>query len=237
VRVPLAQRLDRALTTRLGRTVASFVFLATLGFLGCSSGSGDLQDGTYAVDNGYDSALEPGTGDRCTYDVTLTCGYGQLGTKVCTCAGGVYTQCPCFPPEDWQGATTAPPCDALTARVEALRGQPCQQLTGATCVDHQPPSAGQEGCVCLPAAAPNAPPSWACGPLAAFEIPADAPSCLEYATGKEAYLKNKPCTNEWQECITRDPVEGTTNKGCVCLSTNGTLRWACASTNKWFVPE
>jgi hypothetical protein len=51
------------------------------------------------------------------------------------------------------------------------------------------------------------------------------------------FLDNKACTLEWQQCVARDAVDGTTNRGCVCLSTNGTLRWDCGSTNKWFVPE
>jgi hypothetical protein len=48
-------------------------------------------------------------------------------------------------------------------------------------------------------------------------------------------LKGTPCTKEWDECIGKDPNTGTP-LGCACMlnPTNGTLLWACGTTNKWF---
>ncbi len=204
--------------------------------VGCSSGSDDLRDGTYAFDQGYDAnANDPHPGNLCTHDAVTTCGFSSLGTKVCTCAGGVYTQCPCFPPRSWQGATTAPSCDPLTATAPALRGRTCTGLLGTQCIDRSiSDPALQEGCTCVDG---GIGPQWACGTPSQQMIPDRAPSCVEFATGDEAYLKNSPCAVEWQECIARNFVDGTTQHGCVCLNTNGTMRWACGSTNKWFVPE
>jgi len=218
------------------RAGATVVMTALLAAAGCSSGSGDLQDGTYAYDNGYDlEALDPNPGEACTHDAIVTCGYNGLGEKVCTCAGGVYTQCPCFPPRDWQGALTAPVCDALTATASALRGRACRNLEGSQCIDRSVSDpAQQQGCACVETMLGA---QWACGAPSQLGIPPDAVSCIEYATGDEAYLKDQPCAVEWQECIARNFVDGTTQHGCVCLNENGTMRWACGSTNKWFIPE
>jgi hypothetical protein len=218
------------------RPVASALLTALFLAIGCSSGSGDIHDGAYAAEHGYDAEFaEPNPGEACTRDAVVTCGYLRLGTKICTCAGGVYTQCPCFPPKDWQGELTAPVCDALTATATALRGKTCTNLVGSQCIDRsQPDPAKQEGCSCIKGAAGA---QWACGAPSMVGVPDNAGSCTEFETGDENYLKNAPCTNEWQQCIARNFVDGTTQHGCVCLSTNGTLRWACGSTNKWFVPE
>jgi hypothetical protein len=218
------------------RAPASALFAALLAAAGCSSGSGDLRDGTYGADHGYDFEVnEPNPGEACTHDAVVSCGYNSLGTKVCTCAGGVYTQCPCFPPRDWKGAATAPVCDALTATATALRGKACTNLLGSRCLDRSEPDAGRrEGCSCVAGAAGA---QWACGAPAMVGVPENAVSCSAFQTGDESYLKGAVCTKEWQECIARNFVDGTTQHGCVCLSTNGTLAWACGSTNKWFVPE
>jgi hypothetical protein len=218
------------------RPFASVLLTALFCAAGCSSGSGDLQDGSYASDNYYDdNALDPKTGQACTHDAALTCGFKQLGTKVCTCGGGVYTQCPCFPPKNWQGAPTAPYCDALTATISALRGQTCTGKIGQQCIDRKEPDpAKREGCSCIKATAGA---QWACGAPSLLGVAEGAAPCSDYGTGDERQLKDQPCTSEWQECIARNWVDGTTPHGCVCLSTNGTLAWACASTNKWFVPE
>lgn len=218
------------------RPFASVLLTALFVAAGCSSGSGDLRDGTYAADHGFDAeAFEPNPGEACTRDAIVTCGFDRRGTKVCTCAGGVYTQCPCFPPKDWQGDTTAPACDPLTATATALRGKTCTTIVGAMCIDRsQSDPARQEGCACIEGSAGA---QWACGVPSAVGVPANAVSCVEYQTGDENYLKGAPCPTEWQQCIARNFVDGTTQRGCVCLGTNGTLRWVCGSTNKWFVPE
>jgi hypothetical protein len=218
------------------RPLASVLLTALFAAAGCSSGSGDLRDGTYAADHGYDFEFaEPNPGEACTRDAIVTCGYNRLGTKVCTCAGGVYTQCPCFPPKDWKGALTAPYCDALTATAAALRGQTCTGLIGTECIDRsQPDPTEREGCSCIKGTAGA---QWGCGAPGMLGVSEHAVSCIEFSVGTIAYLDNDPCSIEWQECIARDFVDGTTQRGCACLSTNGTLRWECGSTNKWFVPE
>jgi hypothetical protein len=51
---------------------------------------------------------------------------------------------------------------------------------------------------------------------------------------------------EWDQCVARDPVDGFTPRGCVCMdertpfgqpSNPANLVWICASTEKWFYPE
>jgi hypothetical protein len=51
---------------------------------------------------------------------------------------------------------------------------------------------------------------------------------------------------EFDQCVARDPVDGFTPRGCVCLDTESPLgapsnpanfEWVCASTEKWFYPE
>jgi hypothetical protein len=98
----------------------------------------------------------------------------------------------------------------------------------------EPDPSKREGCLCIKSANSA---QWACGAPSMVGVSENAVSCTEYATGLMAYLDKDPCSTEWQECIARDFVDGTTPRGCVCLSTNGTLRWSCGSTNKWFVPE
>jgi hypothetical protein len=218
------------------RPFASVLLAAPFCAAGCSSGSGDLQAGSYAHDNHYDeNVLDPKTGQACTHDAATTCGFKQLGTKVCTCGGGVYTQCPCFPPKTWQGELTAPYCDSHTAKASILRGQTCTGKVGKQCIDRsEPDPTKQQGCSCIQGT-PSA--QWACGAPSMVGVPENAPPCIEYSTGLDAELKDRPCAVEWEECISRKWVDGTTPYGCVCLSTNGTLAWACGSTNKWFVPE
>lgn len=218
------------------RTLAALLLTLSWVLAACSSGSGDLQDGSYAIEHGYDGNFnDPGTGDACTRDASTTCGFDQLGTKVCTCAGGVYLACPCFPPKDWKGALTAPYCDALTGTARILRGQTCSNLVGSTCMDRSNPDpATREGCSCMRV---DTSAQWACGVPSVVGVPEDAVSCSGFGTGEMIYLKDAPCDIEWQQCIARDFVDGTTPRGCVCLGTKGSLRWSCGSTNKWFVPE
>jgi hypothetical protein len=107
-------------------------------------------------------------GATCTKDCCVQCGFNGLGTKICTCDGGLYTMCPCPKPTTYLGAATAPYCDT--------------------------------------------------------------------PDGTTPTLKNTECTVEWQECVGKDLVSGTTPQGCVCMQnpSTGTLQWYCGSTNKWF---
>jgi hypothetical protein len=110
------------------------------------------------------------TGMSCTVDCMIPCGFQALGTKVCTCIGGVYSACPCPAPAGWQGAATAPYCDTPDG------------------------------------------------------------------TGLTTAIKNTACMTEFQECIGKDQVTGTTPQGCACLNnpTTNSLQWYCGSTNRWF---
>jgi hypothetical protein len=74
-----------------------------------------------------------------------------------------------------------------------------------------------------------------CPKPASYMGAATAPYCAT-ADGTTTSLKNTACTTQWQECIGKDLVSGSTPAGCVCLmnATSGTLQWACGSTNKWF---
>lgn len=57
-------------------------------------------------------------------------------------------------------------------------------------------------------------------------------------SGMTRELDEQPCTSLWQECIARDPVQGDTPRGCVCmLNDQGALEWTCGSTNNWFSLE
>jgi hypothetical protein len=64
---------------------------------------------------------------------------------------------------------------------------------------------------------------------------AAAPYCAT-ADGTTTTLKNMPCTKEWDECIGKDVVTGTTPQGCACMRDPAStmLQWSCGSTNKWF---
>ena len=108
------------------------------------------------------------TGATCTMDCQIECGFNGMGTKTCTCMGGVYTMCPCPVPAEYGGAATAPYC------------------------------AGD---------------------------------------GMTVALDDMPCEVEWDQCIGKDVVSGSTPKGCVCMkdpANSDALTWFCGSTNKWF---
>jgi len=137
-----------------------------------TTGSGGMTTTTGAGGSGSTDAnctsTNAKTGMACTVDCIIPCGYGGIGTKTCTCTGGMYSMCPCPKPASYMGAATAPYC--------------------AT------------------------------------------------SDGTTTSLKNTACTTQWQECIGKDLVTGSTPAGCVCLlnATSNTLQWACGSTNKWF---
>lgn len=58
-------------------------------------------------------------------------------------------------------------------------------------------------------------------------------------SGLAEYLDDLPCEKEWQQCIGRDPVDGFTPRGAVCLNrrNDGRLTWKAGSTEKWFYPD
>lgn len=77
----------------------------------------------------------------------------------------------------------------------------------------------------------------------------DAPYCDDWTidgSGRTMSINPRECTKEFKQCIARDPVDGYTPRGCVCLDRESRpgmpsdptrLEWVCASTEKWFYPE
>ena len=77
----------------------------------------------------------------------------------------------------------------------------------------------------------------------------DAPYCDKISSdgsGRSQFVQNRPCDKEFAQCVARDPVDGYTPRGCVCLdrdspegapSNPANFEWVCASTEKWFYPE
>jgi hypothetical protein len=89
------------------------------------------------------------TGSACTRDCRVACGFQQYGLKICSCAGGVYSQCPCPKPDSYQGAATAPPCQTPDGMTTALDDQPCTS-EWAQCIGSDPVSGNTpRGCVCM----------------------------------------------------------------------------------------
>lgn len=211
--------------------------------VGCSSGSGDNPieiEGPLA----HDYACQNGEnqGDRCTKDCTNTCGIGSRGSKYCTCSGGVYIQCACRPPATWGGADTAPYCDRQTGLTRYLNGGSCT-VEGDACLGNEPQPeevTEQVGCRCTPVQLnPVLPPVllWSCKPKSELELPDSAPDCQTKGTGMEEVLKEKGCDTEYDQCVVRNYVVGTSPRGCVCLTEGATLKWKCSGTNRWFRPE
>jgi hypothetical protein len=134
------------------------------GGVGGSAGSGGAGGTTTSCSGSPDmncTSTLAKTGQTCTVDCCLPCGYQGLGQKVCTCSAGVYTMCPCPRPAAYLGAATAPYCpgDGMTANIKNM---PCttewQQCIGTDPVSGATP----EGCVCLRNALTNTL-QWVCG--------------------------------------------------------------------------
>jgi hypothetical protein len=71
------------------------------------------------------------------------------------------------------------------------------------------------------------PPNWGGAPT--------APLCP--TVNARGTLSGQLCTKEWDECITSDPVTGTTPYGCACLkdlANPNRFMWFCGSTSSWF---
>jgi hypothetical protein len=140
---------------------------------GGNTGTAGTQSGTAGTEpsGGLDANCNTTyakSGATCTMDCVIGCGFEGMGTKTCTCMGGVYTMCPCPKPAEYLGAATAPYC------------------------------------------------------------PGD---------GMTVALDDMPCEAEWDQCIGKDAVSGTTPRGCVCMKdadNADALTWFCGSTNKWF---
>ncbi len=81
------------------------------------------------------------------------CGFFEMGTKTCTCAGGIYDNCSCPKPDSYLGAPTAQYCDSLTTdgmgMIASLNDTPCttewDECVGRDAVTGPTP----KGCACL----------------------------------------------------------------------------------------
>jgi hypothetical protein len=92
------------------------------------------------------------SGESCTTDCLVPCGYQTMGLKTCSCAQGTYSQCPCPKPDEYLGAPTAPDCstmDSPDGSADALDDLPCTvewaQCIGNDRVDGNTP----RGCACM----------------------------------------------------------------------------------------
>lgn len=92
------------------------------------------------------------TGAACERDCQIGCGFQEMGTKLCTCSGGAYAQCPCPRPADFGAAATAPLCtefgspDGLT---DPLKGTACETEWDACIGSDAVTGTTPRGCVCM----------------------------------------------------------------------------------------
>lgn len=113
----------------------------------------------------------------CTKDCKIGCGFDQLGTKLCSCLGGVYSQCPCPRPETYKGPETAKYCDDAdfpsateTGLMEEMKGLPCETEWEQCIARDAPPGSTPRGCVCMLNLTTNHP-EWHCGSTNKWFLP------------------------------------------------------------------
>jgi hypothetical protein len=109
-------------------------------------------------------------GMACTLPCVTTCGYYDLGTKACDCVSGVFVSCHCPRPWDYQGRTTAPPCDTPDGRTHWIDNTACVQKW-TQCIGSDPVSGtNPRGCVCLTDPV-NGRLEWTCGSTNKWFLP------------------------------------------------------------------
>jgi hypothetical protein len=203
----------------------------SLAIVGCSEGY-DIPDRPAELEmlQGDADCLadnEPSQGDACTQDcMTATCASG-MGRRICTCEGGVFLQCACLPPDNWpyDDVPTAPYCDNLTGQPKYLSGERCSN-DGQQCISSNYP---EQGCNCVGN-------TWQCS--TSEGIDPGAVKCESFGNGLQAVLKDQPCDNEWELCISRDyNPTGTSPRGCACMLEGAALFWMCSATNRWWRAE
>lgn len=163
------------------RALALALLLGSATAFGCGSDvdakTGTVLDGELSVpitvvdpiEHPNCSSANASTGASCKADCITGCGYtvpgsnGQrLGTKVCPCIGGVFTQCPCLKRPEYGGAETAPLCATPYNFAMVLDGVACNKEWDQ-CIGNDPVgSATPRGCVCLAHAMTGAL-TWDCG--------------------------------------------------------------------------
>jgi hypothetical protein len=122
------------------------------------------------------------------------------------------------------GGNPDPNCTTANARTGAACTRDCLIGCGFNGI-------GTKTCTCVSGAYSECP----CPRPAGYMGAATAPYCAT-PDGTTTALKNMPCATEWDQCIGKDVVTGTTPQGCACLRDPAStmLLWACGSTNKWF---
>lgn len=89
------------------------------------------------------------TGATCTKHCCIQCGFGGIGNKFCTCRDGIYSMCPCVPPDTWHGPSTAPTCPTADGTTTTLKNTLCS-VEWQACVGTDPVSGSTpQGCVCM----------------------------------------------------------------------------------------
>jgi hypothetical protein len=154
--------------------------LLFLAFQGCggnssaslgSTGDAECPDPTFWVcnDDLHCNTSEASTDATCNIDCTVPCGFAQLGTKYCSCIGGVYAQCPCPRPDAYQGKQFAKYCDDPdfplawdTGLMQAVKGNPCPTEWEQCIARDVPPGSTPRACACL-ANPSNGALQWYCG--------------------------------------------------------------------------
>jgi hypothetical protein len=109
-------------------------------------------------------------GMACTVPCATTCGYYDMGTKSCDCVNGVFVSCHCPRPWNYQGRTTAPPCNTVDGRTHWIDNNPCTE-EWAQCIGSDPVSGvNPRGCVCLTDPV-NGKLEWTCGSTNRWFVP------------------------------------------------------------------
>jgi hypothetical protein len=120
---------------------------ATAGSQGTSGSTG--AGGAASPDPSCMSNATAKEGAMCTQDCTVACGYHGVGTKTCTCGGGIFTQCHCPRPAAYMGAPTAGYCMTADGTTTLLNKQVCDmewdQCIGKDVVSGVTP----QGCACM----------------------------------------------------------------------------------------
>ena len=142
-----------------GRRLASVVSLLLAG----TCGGDERNPPTRAfVPSVCDSSTAKG-GGLCWQDCEIPCGILLMGTRVCSCVDGVFSECVCLPPKDWQGAFRAPRCPGTgPATATALLDTPCPNEWDE-CIGSEVNTGTPLGCACLDLATQGGLLRWQCG--------------------------------------------------------------------------
>ena len=125
---------------------------------GAAGAGSDCEDPTQWWCNPDPNCTSSGakTDMACSIDCQIGCGFDQLGTKVCSCQGGVYSQCPCPRPAAYKGADLAKLCNdpefpsaTETGLMEEMKGNPCTTEWEECIATDIPPGTTPRGCVCM----------------------------------------------------------------------------------------